>query len=182
MKYKIAKKAWGIDWSKIDEGAYYSGNIDPVHADTRGKAKSLLLPDISEYKLRWSDDDIVFTNIPIVRIKEADKYEFNGELLTIWEYEKKQLETQRISKLDGILEDTIVTHCYIKKGSYYRPNSCGYTDFRNKAGIYTKEDAVSHAKSCSDLSIIPIDIKEHNEMIKSEINDLSSRLIKEDSK
>ena len=40
---KPTEKAWGIDWSKIQEGYYHSGNIDPVYAETRGKAKSLLL-------------------------------------------------------------------------------------------------------------------------------------------
>ena len=70
-----------------------------------------------------------------------------------------------------------VTHCYIKKGPYYRPNACGYTDYVVRAGVYTKEEAIEHAKHCRELRLIPINVAEHNKFIKEEIQDLLSRIL-----
>lgn len=71
-----------------------------------------------------------------------------------------------------------VTHCYKRKGcSYYRPNNCGYTDDIRRAGIYTKEDALNECLSVSDLRAVPIDVKEHNKMILTEVQELLSRII-----
>lgn len=87
-------------------------------------------------------------------------------------------ERRRLSKLDEILMNPSVKYCYIRKGSYYRPNSCGYTDYKHKAGVYTKEDAVDHAKGCRDLSLEIVDVPEHNQMIQSEIQELQKRILK----
>ncbi|PTX14418.1 hypothetical protein C8N40_11183 [Pontibacter mucosus] len=70
-----------------------------------------------------------------------------------------------------------VTHCYISKGSYYRPNYCGYTDYTTRAGVYTKEEALKCAANCSELTLVPIDIAKHNQRIMAEIKDLSTRII-----
>ncbi len=72
VRNKIIEKAWGINWHKIEEGDYYSGNIDHVYAGTRGKAKSLLLPEICDYKL-CNGDDVTFINMPIERKNNSDK-------------------------------------------------------------------------------------------------------------
>lgn len=80
-------------------------------------------------------------------------------------------------ELDALAADASVTHCYISKGMYYRPGSCGYTDFRHRAGVYKKSEALQHAKSCRDLTLVPIDVKEHNEMLRKEANDILSRRI-----
>lgn len=70
-----------------------------------------------------------------------------------------------------------ITHCYIRKGPYYRPGSCGYTDYTVKAGVYTKEEAISHAERCRELTLVPINNAEHNELIMEEVKDLLSRFI-----
>ena len=62
--------------------------------------------------------------------------------------------------------------------AYNRPNSCGYTDYKIDAGVYTKEEALKHAEGCRDILLIPIDIKEHNDMIIEKSQDLLSRYIK----
>jgi hypothetical protein len=92
---------------------------------------------------------------------------------------KRELKKQqkRIAVLDGILNNETITHCYIRKGSYYRPDSCGYTDYRHRAGVYTKEYAVSHAKRCEEITVVPIDIEEHNAFLTAEIQDIQSRLL-----
>jgi hypothetical protein len=82
------------------------------------------------------------------------------------------------SGINKITKSKQTTHCYImKRGSYYKPNSCGYTDFPQWAGVYEKEEAVKHALCCDELTLIPINIKEHNMMIWDAINDLTSRII-----
>jgi hypothetical protein len=177
-KLKIVEKAWSIDWDKIDEGAYYSGNIEVLYAETRSKARGrfFAITDICDYKLS-NGDDIEFINIPFARCKAADKYDFNGEILTKWEYEEKQNEIERQKKLDEILNNKDITHCYIEKGSYYSDNWCGYTSAITRAGVYLKSEAVSHARSVCEISIIPINKIKHNEMINLKIKNLQKKLI-----
>jgi hypothetical protein len=175
MKYQLKQKAYEINFSKIDEGYLYSETI--CYAETIGQAKSILLKEIDLAKLKHSDEDISYLNIPVIRCKKADKFEFEGEDICLWRIEVILSERERKAKLDLLLNDDSLKFCYIKKGGYYRPNSCGYTDFRHRAGVYTKEEAVSHAKSCSDLTLIPIDIEEHNLMIQKEIDDLTTRVL-----
>lgn len=175
MKPKF--KAYGIDWDKISEGAYYCGNIGVVYADTVGKAKSLLLPEIQDYKLLYSEEDITFINIPIKREKLADKFDFEGEVLTRWEFEEIKHEKERQLKLDEILNNNNITHCYIYKRGYYKENWCGYTDFEHRAGVYDKKEAINHARNVSEITIYPIDNVKHNEMINNEIIKLQAKII-----
>ena len=76
-----------------------------------------------------------------------------------------------------IEDDNSLMWFYVRKGMYYKPNSCGYTDFQNKAGIYQKDEALSHARGCDDITIVPVNIEEHNKSISNEIKSLQSRLI-----
>jgi hypothetical protein len=49
---------------------------------------------------------------------------------------KKKIDArERNQSFDDMLNDTTITHCYIRKGSYHRPGSSGYTDFRHRAGV-----------------------------------------------
>ena len=83
----------------------------------------------------------------------------------------------KAKEINKLLKDKNITHCYIRKGAYYRPDSCGYTDYVTKAGIYEKTVAIEHAKRCEELTLIPINNSEHNTRIISEVNDLLSRYI-----
>lgn len=70
------------------------------------------------------------------------------------------------------------SYCYIMKdGYFYRPECCGYTEFRRRAGIYETEDAISQARSCRDLKVVPVDLEEHNKMLSDEIQEMQSRII-----
>lgn len=175
---KPIKKAWAINWDEIDEGYYYSGNIDVVYAETRSKARGKFFSDtdICDYKL-YGGDDIEFINIPFKRCKGADKYNIDGEVLTEWQYEEKQTEIKRQNILDNILNDSNISHCYIKKGSYYQDNWAGYTDFKSRAGVYIKKEAISHARNVREIDIIPINKEDHNTIISLEIDKLKKRLI-----
>lgn len=176
MKYTLIQKAWEINRDKLNEGFLYSEMV--VYAENKNKAKYKLLSKYRyEINLKYSDDEISYINIPVIRCPNADKYLFEEQEKTIWQIDEILHERKRIFELDLILCDDMISHCYIRKGYYYNPNSSGYTAFINKAGVYTKQDAVSKAKSCSDLTIIPINIEEHNKMINDEINDLKTRII-----
>lgn len=81
------------------------------------------------------------------------------------------------TELNKIANSKKITHCYITKGAYYRPNHSGYTDYRTRAGVYPKAEAIDSAMRCKDLTVIAIDNHEHNKMLIEEIKDLQSRLI-----
>jgi hypothetical protein len=177
-KYTLAKKAYKINFNRIDEGYLASEQI--CYENSIGKAKSKLLRNIryDDLKLKYSNDNINFLNIPVIRFKEADLYHFEDKIISIRAIKGILEERTRIKELDEILLNETIKYCYIKKrGSYYRPNSCGYTDYLAWAGVYSKEEAVSHAKSCDELVIIPISIENHNKVINETIADLTTRLL-----
>jgi hypothetical protein len=149
------------------------------YADTVNKAKTELLARCiyENVYLIDTNEEVTYLNIPVIRHKEADKYFIEDVELTLREYGVITEKRKRNNDLDMILADDLVTYCYIRKGSYYRPHSSGYTDMRHRAGVYKKEDAVSSARSVCELTIIPIDINEHNEMINREIEDLQTRIL-----
>jgi len=175
--YKLSKKAWGINWNRIMEGDYYRGNIDPVYAETLGKAKSQLLKEASDYSLKYGEE-ITFLNIPVIRCKRGDKFIFEEKELRINEIEDILRKREKEKEFDIILNNTEITHCFIMKGgAYYCNNYCGYTEFYFNAGVYTKKQAVSEAIRCDEINIIPIDIIEHNKKINQKIEDLKLKLL-----
>lgn len=178
MKYNLLKKAYKINFDKIRDG-YTASEVSCV-ANSRSKAKSILLKKIrwDDWVIRYSDDIITFLNIPVIRYPEADQYEFEGQSLSIYSINYILNERVRLIELNKILENPLITYCYIiKRGYYYRPNYCGYTERITEAGIYDKSDAIESAKSCRELSIHPIDIEEHNNIIQSKIKELNLLLI-----
>ena len=169
------QKAWKIDFKQIESGWEYSERV--VYADTRNQAKTLLLKNAWDMGLKNTGYEITYLNIPVIRYKQSDKIWFEGGYFTKNKIEQKKYDRQRNLELDNILSDKTITHCYIRKGSYYRPNASGYTDMLHRAGVFTKLDAVISAKSCHELRIIPINITEHNKLIQTEINELQTRIL-----
>jgi hypothetical protein len=170
-------KAYQIDLSKIEEGFLYDTIM--CYADNANQAKQILLRE-NRYEnliLSKSNEEVNYLTIPVIRRKSDDKIIFEGKAVTETEKNRILFKRERLAKLDAILNDESIKYCYIRKGNWYRPNACGYTDFKHRAGVFTKEEAVSDAKSCQELDIVPINIVEHNEMINSEISCLSSRLL-----
>jgi hypothetical protein len=74
------------------------------------------------------------------------------------QYERKsQADKIRINK------NSKVTHVYIRKnGYYYCSDFCGYTEYQEKAGVYTKQEAFNHCTGITELAMVPIDVREHN--------------------
>lgn len=152
-----------------------------VYANTRSEAKTKALNKLDdEYLDKWGEP-IGFLNIKILRHKIYDKYLIDGELKTKEQIDRDNIYKQREEMLDKLLSDNPGSMAYIKKGSYYyMPNSCGYTERKDTAGIYTIEDAVSEVRHCSIndcMQAIVINKEEHNKMIMDKINDLKIRLI-----
>jgi len=181
-KYKLLKKAYRIDLNKIEEGFAYSEKF--CHAETVGKAKKILL-DMVRYEdmclydfFKCEKIELTYLNIPVFRYPESDLFEFEGEEMCKWQIERELEKRKRFAEYDAMLADENITHCYImKRGVYYAPNCNGYTEYSIKAGVYEKSDAVRHAKSCDELTIVPIKIDEHNERILKTIEDLKTRII-----
>lgn len=80
-------------------------------------------------------------------------------------------------ELRDIENNQDIKFCYIRKGAYYRPGACVYTDFRVLAGVFEKSDAIKQATSCRDLLLVPVNVIEHNKMILGEIDKLYGGLI-----
>lgn len=177
QKYKLVEKAYCIDLIRIRHGYQYPLTI--CHAKNLNKAKSIIFKLIKDSEMtNCYGEPITLANIPVVRHENADHYHFDGKIMTMKEIIGETKERERLAKLDALLANESIKYCHIcKHGSYYRPNSAGYTDYITRAGIYEKERAVDHARRCSELSIIPINIERHNKMINDEIADLQSLLI-----
>lgn len=176
MKVEVVSKAYELNLSAIDEGYMCSEVI--VHAETKGKAKSALWSKIcSDNYQKTNGDDVSFINMPIRRSPRYDLVNFEGNTVVRNEIDSILAERKRGEYFEAILKDSTITHCYIRKGAYYRPDYCGYTDFQHRAGVYTKEDAIAHARGISEIRIEPIDNYKHNQMILNEINELKTRII-----
>lgn len=173
----IVKKAYELNLNKLDEGFLSDAII--CHADTFNEAKSILLTKVKYdgWKLKYSGDELSYINIPVRRNVQSDIVIFEGQEVPRDKINGIINTRERMAKFIEILANPAIQYCYILKGNYYRPNSCGYTQFIHEAGVYTKEDAVQHAISCSELTLRPIDITEHNKMLTDKIQDFTSRLL-----
>lgn len=175
-KYTAIQKAYKIRLEMFDEGYMYTEEV--CHAENSNKAKAILLKHVlsDSYALK-SGEDITYLNIPILRAKDYDLVMFEGEKVKRFEIDEIILERKRNAVLEAILQDEAIEYCYIRKGSYYAPNHCGYTQCQVQAGVYTKEEAVKEARHVRDIRLEPINIEIHNKMIADKIKDLQTRLI-----
>lgn len=153
MKNNIVRKAYYLDLDRIYEGFLYSDRI--IYAESINKAKSILLSDIRYDEMKTKNgDDITYFNIPVKRSYNNDEYDFEGRILKKYNIKYIMSERERLAVLDKFLFENIGKQFHILKGDwYYRVDSKGYTSDKSEAGIYTVEDAVSHAKHCSDLTL-----------------------------
>jgi len=176
--YKLLLKGYSLNLVKIQESYFYDDLY--TQQETINEAKYDLLKKLRyEYcTLSNSNQELEYKTIPVIRNKKYDLYEFEDKKLTSWEINYIIKKRERNQYLDLLLESNPESFCYIKKGGYYyRPNSCGYSEYKRNAGVYTLKQGVQEAKSCQELDVILIDIKEHNEYLEREIVDLKSRLL-----
>lgn len=173
----VIQKGWKLGVNQLEEPWYYD-HIS-CRAENRSKAKSqfMKLPELDSIKNKWGDE-VTFLNIPVVRCKEVDLVEFDGNKIVRSKVREELRKRDHQSHLDEILSNPEVTHCHImKRGLYYRDNSCGYVESKLGAGVYTKDYACSHAHSILELKIIPINKEEHNKYLIDHIEAIKKRMI-----
>jgi|ERR1035437_1430430 hypothetical protein len=170
--------AYELNRDKLSYG--FEADVIFVYAKNINEAKTKLLDKVKYdgWILNQGGEELTYLNIPVRRIKKYDLFEFEDKYLSQNKIGEILKNRERNDKLDAIINDSEIKYCYIRKGAYYRPCGAGYTDFVSRAGVFTKEEAVSEAKSCQDLYIVPINIEEHNKMIETEIQDLQTRILK----
>ena len=181
-KLPIAEKAYNV-WhvgmlSDNPHEGYSMSDLNVYYAETPSKAKT-------QCTLVWDyhidGEEPKFTDIKVRRCKSADKVIFEGETITRSGIDRLIERRNRDSAVDKLLLDNPNSKAYILKGGlYYRPNSSGYTEFKQFAGVYDLEYAVSSVKSTSlsdYMRPIVIDVEEHNSMINKTITDLKTRLV-----
>jgi len=175
---KITEKCWKIDFTNVDEAYMYNQDEFFCYAKTRGQAKSILLKKHYDDLVLSGHKELTYLNIPVVRDKAYDRYDYFGQSLSSREIQKLKRKEEREQELDAIAKDESITHCYIRKGGYYyKPNNNGYTEYITFAGVYTKKDAIRSCTGCTELRAIPIDIEEHNQRVNEQIENLRLRLI-----
>ena len=177
---KLVQKAWEINKNNLMEPWFAPD--ETVFADTVGKAKSQMLKVIGYDEHRdWKGEPITFLNLKVVRNKNCDRYDVGGEIKNLYQIQHDKERKEKFDAIDKMVADNPNGKAYIKKGgSYYRPDSCGYTERIIEAGIYTVQYAASSVKSCSlgdGMQMILINPTEHNKILNDKIEDLKSRLL-----
>lgn len=175
---KIVEKAYHIISRRLDEPYL----VDDIHcyASNKNAARAKLYKQVKNWqlRLRFSEAELTYFNIPVVRFYEMDKVHFENKIVvrsTIYALKER---IKRNDELQQILQNDEITHCYIRKGGYYyRDNARGYTELVYEAGIYAKAEAAKHFRSCQELYLIPINNSEHDEMIANKIEELRKRRI-----
>lgn len=180
MKLKASKKAWKIDYRKVQDGDIYYDNVPIVYAESIGKARSEFFKEGSIFDYNLGNGDLIeFINIPCIRSYENDIFIINNEQFTLTQYIEIMNNEKIESERNKILSDKDVTHCYIKKRQkYYKYNYNGYSNHKSEAGVYKKTEAINHALCSGIIEIVPINTKEHNQFINEKIEALIVNIIK----
>lgn len=173
----VILKGWQLGVSQLEEPWYYTDLS--CRAENRSKAKALFMQmsELDGAKNKWGDE-VTFLNVPVVRCKEVDLVEFNRSQIVRSKVREELKKQDHQNQLDEILKNPDITHCHImKRGLYYRDNSCGYVESKLGAGVYAKDYACSHAKGILELKIIPINKEEHNKYLTDHIEAIKKRMI-----
>lgn len=180
---KPALKAYIVN--PIDFDQPYFAPTDPVYGETQGKAKVAALSMVLESGCQnYLNEDFTFSTLRIKRAPQYDKFIVDGVFRSAYQIEHDKKIADRKNEMSKLLADNPDGYAYIMKGGYYyKPNNCGYTEYKTYAGVYSLQDAVRSTLSSSlndYLRPILIDIDEHNSMINSQIESLKNRLINND--
>ncbi len=184
-KSKPVLKGYRVNEYFLEQGneSVLRGYIDHVCAKTEHEARKELLKMCYNYSVEENHlgDPITYINIRIKRFKEMDKYLVDGKLKTLQQidYDTRVIENRNM--LNKMLSDNPNSYAYIRKGGYfYCSNYCGYTEYKENAGVYTMEQAV---KACLGIDIAAymrpelIDVESHNKMISDKIEQLQSKIL-----
>lgn len=176
---KLLRKAWTIRIQDFNE--FYFLNAPVVYHESRDKAKFELWKVI--YNDGWElcniFKELTYINTPIIRDKEADVVLYKGKEIYRNQIEEVDRQGIEIKKREDIKNNPEVELVFIiKRGDYYSKNFNGYTSYKMRAGIYTKEEALKHVEGCFDygLTIEPVNMKEikdlNEEFLQRSLNEL----------
>lgn len=149
-------------------------------AENHNAARGKLFKMVKDYNLKlWiSDEELNYLNIPVERCHNVDKVLFNNMVVvrsTVYALIERD---KRNEKIQEILQNDEITHCYIRKGGYYyRDNARGYTELIYEAGVYPKAEAAKLARPSDEIYLIPIINSEHDKMIQDKIEEIAKRCI-----
>lgn len=172
MAWVINKNKLAEPWFAPDE-VYYGSSV--------GKVKRKALNDLDGHLSSIFKEPFTFLNVPLVRAKQFDKYIIDGIIKTMADIDYDNRKAKQDTELLKIVNENPDGMAYIIKGGmYYRPDNCGYTEFKSMAGVYPVSDAARSVRGCSlgdNMRMVLIDKDEHNAMINERIEDLKTRLI-----
>jgi len=176
MKLEIIEKAYIFNTENIEEPWFYEDIIE--HAETRGKAKMKIWKHLDDVKNIYGEE-ITFLNLPVKRCKSQDKVLYKGEIYTRERLKYYEDIHKNDILLDYYMKDKSITHCYKKKGGkFYSWNNSGYVSYKHVAGVYPKEEAIPYCKGQLEVTCVPINNQEHNEIILNYIARVKKGLIK----
>lgn len=152
-KLQRTQKAWHVyheGMIRYEHGYYQHKDELPLkYANTRNEARKKGVSDCYDYS-KEDESELTFTDIIVVRVKECDKYLFEGRDLTNREIAIELKKRERNNKLKALPDDKL--YLLQKRGSYvgnavvfWGENNCGYYCNMENVGKYTKEDMLKIA-------------------------------------
>jgi hypothetical protein len=187
MSDKPDKKAYQVNPSNLDyrhESVARGYVYEPFYAETEKEARIKVLKFLSNecgVDEDNCDNQLTYITVKVKRYPDNDLFMDNGVLKTKSRIEADQRREERDAGFRKLLDDHPNGYALIRKGGYfYRPNSCGYTEYRTEAGVYTLTRAVNECLGMSDGEYMRpelIDIAEHNKIILAKIAELKTKLI-----
>jgi hypothetical protein len=185
-KIKPDKKAYQVNPVNLDHSHEFVARgyiYDSFYAANEKEARLKALKHLDNYGVDEDncDNPLTYITVKVKRYTDNDLFMDNGVLKTKSRIEADQRRQERDAGFRKLLDDHPNGYALIRKGGYfYRPNSCGYTEFRTEAGIYTLTRAVNECLGMSDSEYMRpelIDIAEHNKIILAKIDELKTKLI-----
>lgn len=172
---EIIQKAYRVDFSKIVEGEFCEAIFgEYCYAESKYEAGKKLYTHF--LKRGW--DGLELTNrsflnednVPVCRYFDLDMVFYDGRVITEKEAFHLEILKEHREQVSSILEENPkATHFYLTKAkmAYYLDENEQYTTKKNKAKIYTREEAIQLSMNDYRTLPIPIDNKKYNDELRN---------------
>lgn len=187
MEYKAELKAYEVNTMSVDWEceSVQRGYLEHKYGKNEHEARKKLLSMCfnNGVETDYNGEQLTYIKLRTKRRPELDKYLVDGKLKTLSEIKHDNDILENKNKLNKILEDNPNpnAYAYIRKGGYfYCSNFCGYTEYKENAGVYTIKQAVQECLSMDLRDYMRpeiIDIESHNKMIDDKISALTAKKI-----
>lgn len=175
-------KAWQITVDDLSEPWYYDDII--VYAETGDKAKAIAWKEninyIRDAEFLMYTREVRYTDLRAHRVKELDKVEWEGKLVTKERFKELSWMKDRDESAKKLWKENPEATAVVMKGSdYWGHNRCGYSSTLKHAGLYSTEEAYYIVKG-SDYhrqeTVRLCSREEINNYIESEIEKLRNQI------